>query len=201
MSAPAPEVTTDGKQCVECGGSFDDDKRYSRCSSCRGAVKEVEPEPIRAGLVPLSLELEKFPTPRKETQRSYWCGITTDAPTVCAHLGGFEFPRDEGMLSAQDGKPTMIDHVKKGKVLKLTDAEVALIKERLADKIVRGRGIVCRSGTGWFVDIDGKSKCGKPYTPQDGDRPLGCYVYMAKVEGSVDQINSEPPPTMVPRDW
>lgn len=211
MTDTTLEGTSDGKLCGECGAPFgeDDDKRYGRCAKCRGAA----PKPATAasrdedGVQPVTLDVEQAKPPPIEDRDFYWCGTTKDCPMDIT-LGGFEFPKTIGRVrEREDGNYMLETEHQDGAIHPLTDANVALIKEHCANKVIRGFRVeelqLLNGGTrtryrGTLRGISGSKR--RVFTPQADDRPLGQFVYMVKVRHANDRPMSDPP-TMVPRDW
>ncbi len=194
MPGTAQEVTPDEKSCISCEAPFgpDDDKRFKECATCRkGDAPEetaVIPEapPSESSIEPLSMPEDDYHPPPEEDRQRYWCGVLPKAPRVIEHFAGVDFPLDRGMRMVKEDKPTLMDHVYNGAIHRLTDRHVELIKERVAGRVVRGKRV---------ISLKNPAHGGR----RPGDVPLGCYVYMAKVNGSVDRMNGELPPPLVAR--
>lgn len=188
-SAPSDE-----KLCTECGDSFGqkDDKRYARCVACRKGTRMHDdaelpgPESLDAE----TLDLDEFPAEEAAAKETYWCGIVPDAPFQFVTAGGFEFPKDRGRIQVDGDRLMMVDHVYPGVIHRLTEREIALIKERIAAKVVRRRGqsSVLISRTGMHR---------RPYRAAEGDIPLGRYVFMVRVNGGGPPMFAGTPPTLV----
>lgn len=196
------EGTSDGKLCRDCGAPFgpSDDKRFSLCSNCRPADLPEE------GWEPVTLDVELEAPPAIEERDYYWCGATKDCPFDVT-LGGIEFPKTIGRI-VPDGaghRDLMTPDADNGAVHRLTPANVKLVKEHCANKVVRHwRQTVHQGYDGsehvTFLGEQRAIKGRRPYTRDPSDKPLGQFVYMLKVRGPKDRPVEEPP-TMVPRDW
>ena len=207
MTETTNTVTSDAKLCKTCGAAFGsgDDKRCADCSACRGKVVEavssvsISPEIVGADYEPITLDVAKHQPPPVVDRDFYWCGVTKDAPRQFFTLGGICFPKTIGEIRDDGTKQVCHQDVYDGQIHRLTDTQVALIKEHAANKVVRNhRSEVVRELNRETHVYDGKllSKNGSrmsPYDPQPGDIPLGCFVYMVRVRGKKDRPMQDPP--------
>lgn len=204
------EGSSDGKLCNECGAPFSeaDDKRYSWCAACRGAQETPittteSPSEVEA----VVLDVEACRPPPIEERGYYWCGATRDCPMDIT-LGGFEFPQTIGrIVKKANGEEEMQPGYQNGVIHRLTEANVALIKEHCANRIVRNfrsTAIKMLDGTeesrhhGELRGIHGHRR--RLFIPHPNDKSLGQFVYMVKVRHAADRPMTDPP-TMVARDW
>jgi len=217
------EVTSDAKLCAQCQSPFgdEDDSRYNHCLACRQpepihtaelAVGTV-PEQVDDGIVPLHLDIEKQRPPPPEERSCYWIGVTKDCPWSFVACGGVSFQRTTGgIIETTPGHQECRDHVHKGSpVHRLTDAHVARILEEVASKVVRNYRVdrrklddetVIETIYGRKHSMKTPEQGGHPlrhFTPQEGDRPLGEFLWMIKVRHKNDVPNMDNPPTLVPR--
>ena len=217
------EVTSDVKLCAQCQSPFgdDDDSRYNHCLTCRQpepthtaelAVGTVAEETME-GIVPLQLDIEKQRAPAPVDRSCYWLGVTSDSPWSYVSAGGVSFQRTTGgIIETTPGHQEFRDHVHKGSPIhRLTDAHVARILEEVASKVVRNYrvdkrklddGTVIETVYGRNLSMKTPEQGGSPlrrFDPQEGDRPLGEFLWMIKVRHKNDIPNMENPPTLVPR--
>lgn len=214
------QATPDAKLCEECGAAFreDDDKRYNQCAGCRNPLPADAPETETASVanVPLDesgveaivLDHKAEDAPAPVPRDYFWCGVTRDAPAHYFTLGGINFQKYKGDVRTQgDGNQQFIDDTADGVIHHLAEENVALIKLHATGKVIRGwRQEVVNALDGehpvFRGDVLSANGQGKyPYNPQDGDIPLGCFVYMVKVRNKTDRpaFPDEHPPTMVKR--
>lgn len=147
---------------------------------------------VNPNIDPIELDIEVAAPPPIEDRDAYWCGALDDCPASVA-LGGFEFPIWSGrVVTPPDAKSRAqhFDRTDRGVVHRMTEADVKKVLENAANRVVRGRDILSKSGSHR-----------RPYRAQPDDIPLGCFVYMAKVTGHVDRMGDvRLPPPMVPRE-
>lgn len=202
--------TSDGKLCAQCESPFgpEDDKRYSQCSTCRGAAPAVTEVPSDAPVQPgesVFLDVDACQPPPIEERDYYWCGATEDCPFDVT-LGGFEFPKSIGRIREDaHGQAVMEPDYRKGVIHRMTEKQKAVVLEHAANRIVRNFRVeeLQLLGGGTQTRYRGRllSKSGNKrriYTAQSDDRSIGEFVYMMRVRHGSDRP-VEDPPTMVPR--
>lgn len=215
------EATSDVRACIKCELPFggQDDKRYKQCAKCRGAVveekvAEAAPPPeisvpvAKDEPVPIRIEVPRHEKPTPIPRDYYWCGATKDSPIQNVTLGGISFPKMIGEVRDTDtGKQTFVDNLHVGAVHQLTDAHVALIIEHAKNKVIRNYRVEVLGNehsmqhTAYLGDIISMSGSRtRPFEFRDGDRPIGNFVYMVKVQSRTDRPFDDPP-TLVERDW
>lgn len=213
MSDTTHEGTSDGKPCADCGTPIQGDQRFSRCPECRGAEQDgpsISTAPKGAPMNPgdpVILDIEECKPPPIEDRDFYWCGSTADCPFDVT-LGGFEFPKSIGRIRADgpNGMPIMEPDYRKGVVHRMTETQKAVVLEHAANKVVRNYGprqdMKGPNGeTLWKGKLVAKTGSKRrSFMPQEGDKPLGNFVYMMKVRNETDRPVDNPP-TMVSRDW
>ena len=191
MSDTTDDVPSAEKLCTECGAPVAGDKRYAKCASCRGVTVANAPtisDSTDTEIQPLRIPVERSKPIPAVPRDYYWCGCTEDAPSHNLTAGGISFPLWNGkVVEKAPGKFEYIDRIAKGQVNHLTDATVALVLERAAEKVVRN---------GSLLSIKGSPQ--RPFIPQQGDIPLGEYMYMIKVRNRDDRPFQDPP-TLIPR--
>lgn len=119
-------------------------------------------------------------------RRRYWCGLTPDAPMDHDSRGGVEFQKFDN-YPEWDEKGNLLNpsQVQRGKVLELTDAQVDLIKKRVANIVLRigttadGRRYIIER-----IHLD-SVPADKGYTPQAHDAPLGHFLFMLPIADSM----------------
>ena len=221
------QVTSEVRPCANCGVPFGSkDKRYKKCPECRGEVETLtSPTPHvltdedstlpMAGVEAIQLQIEKHKPPPPQERNFYWCGVTPDCPYTYLTLGGTAFNRTVGRVVTDEatGAQECRNDDAVGVINRLTEANVNLILEHAASKVIRNhRERIHRIGNasdptgvnerkswhGSIISTVGRQD--RPYVPQRGDKPVGCFVYMIKVRHKTDRPMTNPP-TMVPRDW
>jgi hypothetical protein len=168
----------------------------------------AEPSPVaqhRRTPNAVTVDVEKHAPPPRATRQFYLCGVTHDAPAGYYTMGGINFQKTEGELRTRhDGNQECIADVRDGTVHQLTDEQVALIKQHVANKVIRGYQVVARKG---HTHYEGRpySKDGHrlhAFIPHESDIPIGCFLYMVRVDSRKDRpFATEDIPTMVPRDF
>jgi len=207
-------VTSGAKSCTECGAAFgdDDDKRYSRCTTCRASH---EPDTVaREGVEVVELDLSRSAPPPAPPRNFYWIGVTPDAPWHYVTAGGVAFQKHRGEVTEGDieGRQEFRDKVAPGAPIhNLTDAHVARIKEEVALRVVRNyrterrevrKGVSMNTYHGDILSTKSTKQGGSPlrqYVANEGDRPLGEFLWMIRVRHKDDRPFSGTPPTMVKR--
>jgi len=200
------------KSCVECKTVLSGNAaRYSRCSTCRGARRQGKatgtatlPPPDDApdaggfdtdGVEPVTIPFDRARPAAPPHREFYWCGCLEDCPTHAVTVGGISFPLWTGEVREEaPGRFKYVDRTHRGQVHHLTDRNVALVKERLVQRVVRNGEII---STLDVVKSDGTVL--RRFVPQDGDRSLGEFVYMVRVRHRADRPMADPP-TMIPRE-
>jgi len=114
--------------------------------------------------------------------------------------GGFEFPKTIGRLVEQEtGKFQVQSGWKPGIIHSMTDKQLDVVKEHLANRVVRNfRETEDGRFLGELKGIAGNTR--RVFTPHPTDKPLGQFVYMIRVRHKNDRP-LEKPPTMVQRNW
>lgn len=222
-SAPADGTDEGAIACRKCGEPFVPlDGRFKNCSVCRGVVRTMEKEPMPekpeeltpgddpapeekptpdpqadveeatppagpevtgATIQPLALDIEASriaPRPRDR----FWCGALDDCPQA-VHAGGFDFPKWAGAVVKEGERERAVDQYARGKLHSMTEDEAKRVQEHVARKVVRNGSIISMTPGG-----------GRTYVAQEGDIPLGCFVYMARVVG--DQKPDRSPDATLP---
>ena len=220
MTDTTQAVTSDAKLCAQCASPFDsnDDRRYSQCRKCRNvepthtanlAVTAIADDaPVDPGVVPLKLDIDVAKPSPPEPRSYYWFGVTEDCPWSYVNAGGEVFQKTFGEIVDQPGgKQECRDHAGKGSQTHyLTDKHVALILERVAQRVVRAyrvterklyQGGSVKQYTGRMLTKQGAPN--RPYNPQEGDLPLGQFLWMIKVRHKGETMQN--PPTLVARNW
>jgi hypothetical protein len=156
------------------------------------ATPKTSAAPVaRSSIEPITLDIEASAPPPIEKRDVYWCGAFDDCPVAVA-LGGFEFPAWSGRVVRDDGSSARskhIDRTDRGACHSMTEAQVKVVLEMAANKVIRGGRLIPKTG----------SKR-RPFVPMRDDIPIGCFLYMAKVTGPIDRMgDSMLPPPMVPR--
>lgn len=142
------------------------------------------------------------PKPRMKGKR-YLCGVALDAPFTYKCVGGISFQKWEGQTQF-DSKGKLTTPAKLGCILELADEQVKIAKEAISNHYIQ----VTQGPRGGeagaenvvtlvrdFVTTD------ETYEPQDGDKPLGWWLYMLPVfEQMPVTFREEQPPTMVRRE-
>jgi len=134
------------------------------------------------------------PPPATE-KHTYWCGTTPDSPIQNITAGGVCFPRWTGRMDmGKDGQ--LESEPARGALYQLDADQVELVVDRVADAFIRGEGPMA-------VKMSKTMPYGskvKAYVPQANDVPLGCFIYMVRMEPTmpVDWRMAEPE-TMVER--
>lgn len=230
MSDTTATVTSDVKLCVGCGATFgeDDDKRYKDCTKCRvgeapaadgvseGVNFDTVTNPVNQtieipknepGVEPLRIEGGVGDIPPPPPRLYYWCGVTKDAPWALVTLGGINFQKTKGRVQdVGQGKQQFQDDTADGMIHHLTQNQVDIVLEHAANKSVRNfrRSTVIEINSSVEVTsgdlVSHKGSGARPYLPQAGDIPIGCFVYMIKVRGKKDRPLDNPP-TLVERDF
>lgn len=172
--------------------------------------------PPEGGLETITFEHDAAVVPPPVPKNFWLCGVTDDAPVNYATLGGINFQKWRGEVRAKGGAtvPEFVDNVAPGMVHRLAKEQIDLITLHAKSKVVRGwrkdflgnrTEITDENDPTQYVYLgDVLSTNGqpnKPYEPQPGDIPLGCFVYMVKVQ-SRDERPAFPngeAPTMVKR--
>ena len=155
---------------------------------------------------PVILDVPMYTPPPIEDRELYWCGATKDCP-MDVTAGGFEFPKTVGRLVEQEtGKFQVQAGWKPGIIHSMTKKQLEVVKEHLANRVVRnfrpvqdgedGKGPVRYLGE--LKGISGSTR--RVFTPHPTDKPLGQFVYMIRVRHKEDRP-LENPPTTVPRNW
>lgn len=157
----------------------------------------VGPETRKPG--PIRLKTPTLASIHKAVRHPYHCGVTEDARQEVIHAGGFDFPLMEGARFDAVGDPVDITDGNRGKVHNLTDAEAAVVLERISGKWIRYRGHgqwdqvstvlgerPVRNENGVVVrNEDGSDKMEMAPNPRfhqrRGDVPLGCFVYLVRL--------------------
>ena len=220
MTDTTQEVTSDVKLCAECASPFDDneDKRYNQCQKCRlpehahtaelAVTAIADDAPVYSGVEPLKLDIE-VTKPEPPAPRSfYWFGVTEDCPWSYVNAGGETFQKNYGeVVDGSEGKQMCRDNAGKGtQTHYLTDRHVELILERVALRVVRKYkvkerklydGGVVKQYIGRMITKHGAPN--RPYAAQDGDLPLGQFLWMVKVRHRGETMQN--PPTLVARNW
>lgn len=223
MSDTTIDVTSDAKSCASCGTAFgtDDDRRYKDCEPCRmGPTVEAdvsppgvsEPQiaepPESSRIIPdaVTVDVEKHAPPPRPERKLYLCGVTHDAPASYYTMGGINFQKEEGELKELKlGLQELKTGVRDGTVHQLTEEQVALIKQHVADKVIRFEKLdeddrPLYTGHGTPYSMNGQRN--RPYVRTARDVPIGCFLYMVRVNGRKDRpFDTKDIPTMVPRDF
>jgi hypothetical protein len=200
-------VTSDVKLCATCGATFgeDDDKRFNECATCRVGTPSV-PVVDESGVEPLHIDIPEGAVAPPPERAYYWCGVTADSPWGLITLGGINFQKTVGEVVPVGDKMVCRDDVAEGVIHHLTDAQVAVVLEHAKNKSVRNfRKAEVRDLMGSHINttgdrIDHKGSGARPYVPQQGDIPIGCFVYIVKVRHKKDRP-LENPPTLVERNF
>lgn len=162
--------------------------------------------PGRGGYLgePIQVSLEEIEIPPKEPTARYWCGCTSECPRQVIHCAGVDFPYYDGPLP-HDHRGQPQDPVVFGRIHELRPSQVKEIVRRIQQKVVRwseptANGKVRGTLLSMFSQPGGGRLNLKPvrddrHLPEQGDIPLGCYVYLIKLEDGF-----EPSRGAVPED-
>jgi len=137
------------------------------------------------GLVPEKLTLHGSRVQEPEVRTPYWIGTTDDCPRQTVHAGGFDFPRALGKLTDERGEPAT--GLLRGRIVQMTAEEVKLVKQRIAERVVR-------SGGARRDVLSIRGSVDRPYRPRAGDEPLAKFVYMIRLGSDLPYNWRELPP-------
>lgn len=151
------------------------------------AAKKDQKEPeVPSGLQPVRIDGSEASIPLPSPRHPYWLGTTDDSPLQTVTAGGVEFPRALGKLTDERGDP--LTNLQRGRIAKLTDDEVALVRQRIAERVVR------ISGQRRMV-LSVRGQRDYPFQPEAGDIPLGRFVYLIRLGDNLPHDWRERPPT------
>lgn len=144
------------------------------------------------GFVPVTIDISAVPRAPREPRHRYWLGVTDDAPFDRDTRGGVEWTKYEGPLPLDDyGRidKTLAKRHPRGHIMELTDSQVELIKERVANSVLRlGRGangkVVIERQTYLNPGLGPEIK----YEPQANDCPRGYFLYMVRLSDKMPPL-------------
>ncbi len=135
--------------------------------------------------VPLKVRPVRPATPRGE-RLPYWCGTLPGAPFAHVAAGGVSFEGDRWEGSGA-GKS-----LSRGAVHRLADAQVEFARKKVAEKVVRSisapEGAAPRA-----VILDSSDP---RYLPENGDVPLGAWLYMIELSPGREHLRPTDPEPM-----
>jgi len=131
----------------------------------------------------VQIDLGNLPRVEAAARRRYWLGIVPDGPMDHDSRGGIEFQKfDRYPEWDEKGALLNADQVLRGKILELTDQQVALIKERVANVVLR----VGSGPDGRKTIVQRICLASSPtYFPDERDVPLGHYLFMLPVSDAM----------------
>jgi hypothetical protein len=138
------------------------------------------PAPDRGGgdFDPIHIDLSAFPSPIKPKTRRYWVGVRKDAPFDQDSRGGVAFMKWSGKPQYDSrGAIENPESVRGGMTLELTDDQIKIMKERIANTVLR----VSRDDKGAVQQVKRHMRDHKFYAPQEIDEPLGRYLYCVPI--------------------
>lgn len=148
----------------------------------------------RINTKPVRVEPKKATVAPQQARKLFWCGTAPGSPLQSTSAAGVSFESHRIVRGSRSDQYTE----QPGVIHALTQQEVEKVREVVARKVVR-LAINEKDGTitqAWKLDVDSVS-----YRQEPRDIPLGCFLYMHKVESehvarTPDLMRS----TMVPRD-
>ena len=130
-----------------------------------------------------------IPIQKAKPKKRFWIGIMPGAPLAYKTIAGIDFPKMNELVKRNEHNGETIRIPRPGKIVKLDEDQVELIRKRLGDKVVRKAGE--------RTEIRITTAAEYQYDPET-DVPLAAYLFMMRADGyKGDSIREERPEAML----